>query len=67
MYNVSQPTVSRWIQKAAQEIFSNVKEIVREQLGVDTRDVASLLALVRSQIEITILQSTKDSEESPAE
>lgn len=67
MYNVSQPTVSRWIQKAAQEIFSNVKEIVREQLGVDTRDVASMLALVRSQIEITILQSTKDSDESPAE
>jgi RNA polymerase sigma-70 factor (ECF subfamily) len=67
MYHVSQPTVSRWIQRAAQKIFANVKDLVRKELGVDTREVASLLALVRSQIEITILQSTKESDAHSAE
>ncbi len=57
MYKVSQPTISRWIQKTAQNIFTTVKETVCDELEIDTRELESLLLLVRSQIEITILNS----------
>ena len=57
MYKVSQPTVSRWIQRAARSIFSTVKELVCQQLDIDTRELESLLLMVRSQIEITISQA----------
>jgi RNA polymerase sigma-70 factor, ECF subfamily len=56
MYKVSQPTVSRWIQRSAQTIFARVKELVCDELEIDTRELQSLLMLVRSQIEITISQ-----------
>lgn len=54
MYKVSQPTVSRWIQRSAREIFLTVKDLICDQLELDTRELESLLFLVRSQIEITI-------------
>lgn len=56
MYKVSQPTVSRWIQKAARSIFTTVKELVCQELDIDTREMESLLLMVRSQIEITVSQ-----------
>jgi RNA polymerase sigma-70 factor (ECF subfamily) len=58
MYKVSQPTVSRWIQRSAQTIHETVKELVCDELDVDTRELESLLSLVRSQIEITISQGS---------
>jgi RNA polymerase sigma-70 factor (ECF subfamily) len=58
MYKVSQPTVSRWIQRTAQTIFATVKDLVCDELAIDTRELDSLLLLVRSQIEITISQGT---------
>lgn len=56
MYGVSQPTISRWIQRAARTIFKKVKELVCDELEIDTRELQSLLFLVRSQIEISISQ-----------
>ena len=61
MYKVSQPTVSRWIQRSAREIFSTVKDLVCDELDIDTRELESLLLLVRSQIEITMSKTTDDS------
>jgi RNA polymerase sigma-70 factor, ECF subfamily len=58
MYKVSQPTVSRWIQRTAKSIHETVKELVCEELDIDTRELDSLLSLVRSQIEITISQGS---------
>ncbi|HLK92528.1 MAG TPA: hypothetical protein VKZ18_21710 [Polyangia bacterium] len=54
LYKVSQPTVSRWIQRAARNIFATVKDLVCEELDIDTRELESLLLLVRSQIEVPI-------------
>jgi RNA polymerase sigma-70 factor (ECF subfamily) len=54
LYKVSQPTVSRWIQRAARNIFAMVKDLVCEELDIDTRELESLLLLVRSQIEVPI-------------
>jgi len=54
MYKVSQPTVSRWIQRASRTIYETVKYLVCDELEIGTAELESLLALVRSQIEITI-------------
>jgi RNA polymerase sigma-70 factor (ECF subfamily) len=54
MYKVSQPTVSRWIQRSARAIQETVKVLVCDELDIDARELDSLLQLVRSQIEITI-------------
>jgi RNA polymerase sigma-70 factor len=54
LYKVSQPTVSRWIQRAARNIFATVKDLVCDELDIDTRELESLLLLVRSQIEVPI-------------
>jgi RNA polymerase sigma-70 factor len=59
-YNVSQPTVSRWIQRAADQIFSTVKEMLCEELKIDTSELHSLLALVRSQIDFTLSRCGTD-------
>jgi RNA polymerase sigma-70 factor, ECF subfamily len=58
MYKVSQPTVSRWIQRTAKAIHATVKELVCDELDIDTHELDSLLLLVRSQIEITISQGS---------
>jgi len=58
MYKVSQPTVSRWIQRAARTLFARVKDLVCDELSIDTREMESLLLLVRSQIEINISQAS---------
>jgi RNA polymerase sigma-70 factor (ECF subfamily) len=61
IYRVSQPTVSRWIHRSAKNIFAAVKNLVCDELAIDTRELESLLLLVRSQIEITISQATGNS------
>jgi RNA polymerase sigma-70 factor (ECF subfamily) len=58
IYKVSQPTVTRWIQRSARRIFATVKSLVCEELQIDTRELESLLLLVRSQIEITLSQAS---------
>lgn len=54
MYKVNQSTISRWVKEAARTIFAKVKELVCDELDIDTRELESLLLLVRSQIEINI-------------
>jgi RNA polymerase sigma-70 factor, ECF subfamily len=60
IYRVSQPTVSRWIQSAASRIFAVVKELVCEELEIDTKEMGSLLTLVRSQIDLTLSHAIGD-------
>ena len=57
IYNVSQPTLWRWMQRAARKMYATVKELVCDELDVDTHELHSLLALVRSQIELTMSQT----------
>ena len=61
MYKVNQSTVSRWIQRAAERIFAVVKEIVCDELQIDTLEMESILGLVRSQIDLTLSHVTGDS------
>jgi len=65
MYGVNQSTVSRWIERSAKTIFLAVKELICDELEVDTAELRSLLALVRSQIELTFSQSTMETADLP--
>jgi RNA polymerase sigma-70 factor (ECF subfamily) len=60
MYKVSQPTVSRWIQRSARQIFITVKDLLRHELDVDTQEVQSIFTLVRSRLDIGLSQATAD-------
>jgi RNA polymerase sigma-70 factor (ECF subfamily) len=65
MYGVNQSTVSRWIDRAGKAIFQAVKELICDELDVDTKELRSLLTLVRSQIELTFSQSTLETGDLP--
>jgi RNA polymerase sigma-70 factor (ECF subfamily) len=65
MYGVNQSTVSRWLSRAAEKIFLSVKELVCDELDVNTREMGSLLALVRSQIELTLTSTESELGEPP--
>jgi len=54
MYDVHRSTVARWIASAERSIFDFVRAEFRERWGLETRDVASLARLIRSQLPISL-------------
>jgi RNA polymerase sigma-70 factor (ECF subfamily) len=54
MYDVHRSTVARWIAGAERSIFDSVKAQFREKWGLETRDVASLARLIRSQLPLSL-------------
>jgi RNA polymerase sigma-70 factor (ECF subfamily) len=54
MYQVNQSTISRQIQRAASKTFDSVRQRLRADLGIASAEVESLLAIVRSHIEMTL-------------
>jgi RNA polymerase sigma-70 factor, ECF subfamily len=63
MHNVSQPTVSRWLQRARLQILKTIRDVVRDELSVHDREFDSILYLVRSQIDVSfsrLLGETND-------
>lgn len=54
MYRVHFSTISRWISAARQELFDATRTIVRAQFGVDDREFAEIMDLVRSRLDLTI-------------
>ena len=63
MHNVSQPTVSRWLQRARVQILKTIRDVVRDELSIHDREFDSMLYLVRSQIDVSfsrLLGETND-------
>jgi RNA polymerase sigma-70 factor (ECF subfamily) len=54
MYGVNQSTISRQLQRAASKTFDIVRLKLRSELGILSEEVESLLAIVRSHIEMTL-------------
>jgi RNA polymerase sigma-70 factor len=52
-YHLSQSSVSRHIQRATRRVLDEVKDRLRDTLGVQSKDVESLFELVQSQIDLT--------------
>jgi RNA polymerase sigma-70 factor, ECF subfamily len=54
MYHLSQSSISRQLQRAANTTFSLIKQRIHLRLGVGTAELESLLDLARSHIELTL-------------
>ncbi len=54
MYQLNQSTISRQLQRAANKTFDNVRHRLRIELGIASTELESLLAIVRSHIEMTL-------------
>ncbi len=54
MYHVNQSTISRQLQLAAHRTFDTAKSKLRAELGVVSQELESILAIVRSHIEMTL-------------
>jgi len=54
MYKVNQSTISRQLRQAAHKTFDAVKQKLQLKLGIVSDDVESLLAIVRSHMEMTL-------------
>jgi RNA polymerase sigma-70 factor (ECF subfamily) len=53
MHNVSQPTVSRWLQRARVQILKTIRDVIRDELHIQDHEFDSVLYLVRSQIDVS--------------
>jgi RNA polymerase sigma-70 factor (ECF subfamily) len=60
MYQVSQPTVTRWIAAARESILRETRQILRQRLRVDTAEFESLAALVGSQLDLSLTRLLGD-------
>lgn len=54
MYHLNQSTISRQLQRAASKTFENVRQKLQTELGMASTELESLLAIVRSHIEMTL-------------
>jgi RNA polymerase sigma-70 factor (ECF subfamily) len=52
LYGVHRATVARWIAHARAEIAEGTRRILRARLGIDTRDVESLVRLCQSRLDL---------------
>jgi RNA polymerase sigma-70 factor (ECF subfamily) len=54
LYNVHRATVARWIVRCKQELLQTVTRALKEQLAIDSADVASLCRAVQSQLDLSL-------------
>ena len=54
MYGVAQATASRWLASARDRVQTEVMRLLRERLGASPDEVASLVRVVASQIDLSI-------------
>ncbi|MET0390004.1 MAG: sigma-70 family RNA polymerase sigma factor [Polyangiales bacterium] len=67
MYNVTQPTISRWMRDAREQILAAVYETLRAECHVEADDLDSLVRLVQSQLDLNLSTLFQTSELSDAE
>jgi len=57
---VHRATVARWIAAAREEILENVRRDLNQRLRLEPSEFESLVNLVRSQLQVSILRYLKD-------
>lgn len=56
LFRVSQPTISRWLKSTRETIYTETRRQLQARLGLSQRDFQSFLALLDSQLELSISQ-----------
>ena len=54
MQSVTQPTVSRWLQKARDDIVTTMRFSLRDRLGVNDSDFESIIGLLGSKLDFSL-------------
>lgn len=62
IYKVSGRSVQRWIGQARQKILDETYRLLRERLKLSTTELGALLAVVESQVDVSILRFLKRDE-----
>jgi RNA polymerase sigma-70 factor, ECF subfamily len=60
IYGVSRSTAARWVTEARRALGAKVREILQQRLEWTTSECDSLVALVKSRIELSILRRLRD-------
>jgi RNA polymerase sigma-70 factor len=56
LFRVNQATISRWLKSARQTVYEDTRRRLQARLGLTARDFTSFLALLDSQLELSISQ-----------
>lgn len=56
LFRVSQPTISRWLKTTRETVYKETRRHLQARLGLSQRDFQSFLALLDSQLELSISQ-----------
>jgi len=56
LFRVSQPTISRWLRSTRETVYKETRRQLQARLGLSQRDFQSFLALLDSQLELSISQ-----------
>lgn len=56
LFRVNQSTASRWLKDAREEIYEGTKRRLQERLGLSSRDFKSFMAVLDSQLDMSISQ-----------
>jgi len=54
IYRVSQPTASRWLDQARARILEETQRLLRERLKLSAEEIESLVALIKSQLDLSL-------------
>jgi RNA polymerase sigma-70 factor len=60
LFQVNQSTVSRWLKSARQEVYEETKRRLQERLGLSSREFASFVATLDSELDLSLSQVLKD-------
>jgi RNA polymerase sigma-70 factor (ECF subfamily) len=56
LFRVTQPTISRWLKSTRETVYKETRRHLQARLGLSQRDFQSFLALLDSQLELSISQ-----------
>jgi RNA polymerase sigma-70 factor, ECF subfamily len=56
IFRVHRATAARWIAKIRDDLVTRTREMMAESLGVDTSEAASIVRLVQSQLDVSVIR-----------
>jgi RNA polymerase sigma-70 factor (ECF subfamily) len=59
IHNVHRATAARWLVRIREELMERTHELLAARLSMDTEDVASIVRLVQSQLDVSVIEHLK--------
>ena len=60
LFEVHRATAARWLARARDQLFEMTRDRLREELGLSATEFASIVKLVRSQLDVSICRMLED-------